>query len=191
MKMPALLHGTESDVRKRCRAVEKTIAGGASLGDALAGANEIDTREVDGLIIMQPRKSPLAGQRHLFPCMLPDRIADGVIEDRIDRKRERSLFEELIARPYGVLGLLSMPVGNRWTVRHLAWIRDLVNAVARDWELFLGEGFRYSKNSPEGKKLYELTTFLGPALHYCGVPESALRARLFTEGLKPLLHYLQ
>jgi len=191
MKLPALLHGTETEVRKRCRVIEKSIAGGAALGDALSGTDEIDTREQAGLIVVEYPGSPLAGQKHFFPYALPDQIADGIIKNRIERRRERALFDELLERSYGVLGLLSMPVGDRWTVRHVAWICDLVDAVVRDWELFTAEGSRYSKGAEEGKQLYELTTFLGPALAYCGVPEEELRKHLFPEGLPPLRRYLR
>lgn len=191
MKLPALLYGTESEVRKRCRTIEKSIADGATLGEALVDTDDVDTHKQPGLIIVEYPGSPLAGQKHFFPYVLPDQIAEGVIKERIDRKRERSLFNELLERPSGVLGLLAMPVGHRWTVRHVTWINDLVDAVVRDWETFAAEGSRYSDGSEEGKDLHELSTFLGPALHYRGVPEEQLRAHLLSEGLPPLLPYLK
>lgn len=191
MKLPALLYGTEAEVRKRCRTIEKSIAGGATLGEALSETDEVDTDEQPGLIIVEHPGSPLAGQKHFFPYVLPDQLAEGIIKDRIDRKRERALYDELLERPSGVLGLISMPVGHRWTVRHVTWIHDFVDAVVRDWNIFTAEGARYSIGSDEGKALYQLSTFLGPALHYCGVPEEQLRAHLFSEGLPPLLPYLK
>jgi hypothetical protein len=190
MKLPALLYGTESEVRKRCRTIEKSIAGGATLGEALGDTDVVDTREESGLILMDYPGSPLAAQKHFLPYVLPDQIAEGIIKERIERGRERALFDELRNEPYGVLGLLAMPVGRRWTVRHRIWIHDLVDALVRDWELFTAEGARYSKRSAEGKALYAVATFVGPALQYCGVPEEQLRAHLFSEGLPPLLPYL-
>jgi hypothetical protein len=189
MKIPALLHGTETEVRKHCRAVEKSIARGAPLAEALSSVEEIDTTDRQGLIVMRYERSPLAGQ-HFFPFILPDQIADGIVRGRIDRGRERGLFEELLVPPWGVIGLLSTTVGDRWTVRHAEWICDLVAAVRRHWEALVGERSRYTNGDPEGKQLYELPSFLGPALAYCGVPENALRAHLYTEGLRPFLPYL-
>jgi hypothetical protein len=191
MKLPALLYGTEAEVRKRCRTIEKSIADGATLGEALSETDDVDTRDQPGLIVMEYPGSPLAGQKHFLPYVLPDQIAEGVIKDRIDRKRERSLFDELLERPWGVLALLSMPVGHRWTARHLPWINDLVEAVVRDWQIFAAEGTRYSIGSDEGMRLHQLSTFLGPALHYRGVPEAQLRAHLLSDGLPPLLPYLK
>lgn len=191
MKLPALLYGTETEVRKRCRTIEKSIADGATLGEALSDADDIDTREQPGLIIVEYPGSPYAGQKHFFPYVLPDQIAEGILKERIDRKRERALYEEFLERPFGVLGLLSMPVGHRWTVRNLGWINDLVDAVVRDWGVFAAEGARYSDGSDEGQALQQLSTFLGPALHYRGVPEEKLRAHLLTDGLPALLPYIK
>jgi hypothetical protein len=188
MKLPALLHGTESEVDKRCRALEKSIAGGLSLAEALAGADELDTQTTAGLIVME-HPGLLSGS-HYFPYLLPDQIAEGIMRDRINRKRERSLFEELLMYPWGVLGLLSMTVGARWTVRHRAWLRDLVRAIRRDWDILVTEGPRYTNHEPQGQQLYELPSYLGPALGYCGVPKEALRAVL-TEGLAAALPYLK
>lgn len=191
MKLPALLYGTESEVRKRCRRIEKSIADRATLDEALSDFDDVDTHEQPGLIIVEYPGSPLAGQKHFFPYVLPDQIAEGLLKERINRKRERALYDEFLERPFGVLGLLSMPVGHRWTVRHLVWINELVDAVVRDWELFAAEGPRYSDGDDEGKSLQELSTFLGPALHYGGVPEDQLRKHLLSEGLPPLVRYLE
>jgi hypothetical protein len=151
MKLPALLHGTETEVRKHCQAVEKSIARGASLAEALSGAEEIDTTDRPGLIVMQYARRPLAGQ-HFFTFLLPDQIAEGILRDRIDRKRERDLFEELLMPPWGVVGLLSMTVGDRWTAQHVEWIRDLVAAVQKHWDALVAEGPRYTKGDAEGKQ---------------------------------------
>jgi hypothetical protein len=70
MKLPALVYGTEAEVRKRCRVIEKSIADGATLGEALGEADDVDTHEQPGLIIVEYPGSPAPTAVNV-PCARP------------------------------------------------------------------------------------------------------------------------
>ena len=190
MKLPALLYGTETEVRKRCRTIEKSIADGATLAEALSDPDDVDTHEQSGLIIVEYPGSPLAGQKHFGPYVLPDQIAEGILKERIDRKRERALYDEFLERPFGVLGLLLCRSGIAGLSgisagSHFSSTRSSANGTCSPRRAPVFGRFRRRQGAPT------LSTFLGPALHYRGVPEEQLRAHLLSDGLPPLLPYLE
>lgn len=192
MKVPSALFGTDRDVKKRSAGVLRRIAAGAPLMEAVAEAPSLETSDTEGLLLLgNPGEPASSDQNHVF-YVLQAQMAEAIVDKRIDSARAQALFDECLGTAWSTLGMMSMMVGAIWTSRHPERAWNLLHAYERHWSTFVAEGPRYSSDLVTGgKELWEVPSFLGPVLAYCGVPDDVLRERLFREGLPPLLKYVR
>jgi hypothetical protein len=191
MKFPRAIWGTRQEVLKRSRSVVGEVARGSSLSDCVWRDGAVDSEQVEGFVLLD-RMPPLQDRANHFRAFeLQMLLYEGLLNGGIEREREESLFNELIAEPWSSLGMLSMVSGAQWTMRFPNRCRKLCDVTTKNWADYLSLGSRYAPAAVVvGKQIYEVPCFLGPLLVFCGVPKEQ-GSRLFTEGLAPLLKYVQ
>lgn len=193
MEVPSILFGTDKQVRKHCTPIIKLITRGKSLTDSLLSIPVIETKqEMTSLFLLANPGRPISEQNHYIFYLFQFLIIEKIIKGIIPKEREQELFEEFLTTPWSVLGLMCMPIGSAWTLGHEDRHWDLLDAFSMYWDLFLSVGKRYSSNLVSGgSNVYEVPSYLGPTLAYCGVPESLIQAHLFEEGIMPLMKYVR
>lgn len=176
---PTDLVGTVEDVRARVRPrIRAFLAGGPW---APVGPQEVDLRELDGLVVLSGPAPLLGGSSHVQAFVPLDLLVTDIAADCVPPEREDAAVAASLTTPWGLLGLVSPP--NLLLVLPPVRHRPIVTAALRFWDVLDGIGPRYTVGADVGERLWDQPTGLLHVLGHLGVPEKALTAPRDPRGL--------
>jgi hypothetical protein len=178
MLMPRFLLGTFSEVRRHTRAYFRSLDRAESMDLEL-----VDTRSTDGLIVIDDQERFRAEEPH-FQMHALFEAADSARY----RSLHQSIFDAVLAHPWGPLTLLGSMVGLlrvHHVITEASWMAALSNMM-KWWNLYEAEGPRFAIGMRTGD-LWTIGGSLKGLLREKGIPQSELGAPLPEGGLTALL----
>lgn len=183
MQLPAILCGAAKTVaaswRKR---VTRLKRGGAWIETT---EELLSDRDAPGLVLLNGPSPLLGGEPHVHAYAPFWELGRAIDDGKIETDTAARAFDEVLAYPWSVLGLLSQ-ANYRWLQDDARAERFLL-AMRRHWTELDAVGPRYTMGSRTGARLWDLPHLLKFVLARRGVPEAALTVPLPPGGLDALV----
>lgn len=181
MQLPRLLCGDTKKVAAACRKqVTRFVRGGPWIDPEI---ELIDARDAPGLIVLNG-PSPLFPDDNVHAYAPFWELGKAIERGRIALPAATRAFDDALARPWSLLGLLSQAC-YRW-LDDAARAEQFLTAMILHWEELDEVGARYTMGSRSGARLWELPHLLKYFLARRGVAQADLNRPLPPGGLAAL-----
>lgn len=181
MKIPKFLFGGYKEVKQRC---EKKLVPRLRDGAALVELPDewLDTRETDGLLLINDHVPELGTERHFHCAAL---MAEACSRRAgLSRERYDQLFFETLEHPWSFLGVFDS-VG--YLARHEDRHKPFLAAAVRHWQAIEAEGSRYSLGGGMCEAAWQFPSNVHFLLARAGVPNKRMDEHLPPGGLAALV----
>jgi Ankyrin repeats (3 copies) len=174
VQIPALLYGTNAEVRKRCRkALIHVVREQQPLVETFEAEGMVDTTNHAGLFVLGG-PGPLVSRYVHYHCYVPWWLlaagSGGQTLGPIDPAAGEAVFAALLEKPWGVLCLWSRTNIVYWGGGDTDRYRRFLWAVLKYWDQLDEEGARYSGSVNTGESLWYATSVVRHVLACLGVP---------------------
>ena len=185
MEVPILLHGHQTDVRKRCQALVKRLGRGDPYLDLVGSTCSVDA--LPGNLVVFGGRGSLPGV-HVHCYRILYDIANAVVTGKLSEEVEEKVMRASLTSVWGLTTLLGsgMPL-----LLQPEWAIAFLRAVRVHWDELIAVGPRYAYFTMPPTELWLLPTSIEVALATVGVPLERLKAGLTRTGLAPFDAYLQ
>lgn len=167
MQIPALVYGLYPEVERRARRMVTKLKRGSSFEEALDAQDLIESAEHDGLFNLNFADRDFAGQKHFYIIYALADIRGAMVNGRLPRDLEETVFNACLGSAWGVLLLLPHS-SSSWVDPKHRWL-PFLQAAARFWPILKGEGARYTYGMVHGDTLAESVTTINYVLGHAGI----------------------
>jgi hypothetical protein len=184
MRVPALLHGLNSEVRRRISAAVRAFAGGRRWDEALGAESLVDVEATQALVVLNGPAPLLSTESHIHAYLPISLVLEAQRKGTLSEPRRQEAIEQALRTPWGLLGILAP--ANQLVVYPPAMHRAVLGAALEAWDTLDGIGKRYTVGLREGARLWDVTTNLHYVLARLGVDERTLSQPLPAGGLRAI-----
>jgi hypothetical protein len=185
MEIPSILHGHQTEVRKRCQLVVKRLARGARYLDLMGSTCDADSLSGD-LVVVGARGSLPGAHVHCYRIAYD--ILQAVAAGKLSKRVQEGVMQASLGSAWGITTLLG---GSMSVMLRREWAIAFLRAVRTHWDELIAVGARYAYFGLPATELWLLPTSIQTALGTVGVPFSPLQGGLTRAGLAPFDAYLQ
>jgi hypothetical protein len=185
MEIPTLLHGGQTDVRKRCQSLVKRLARGERYLDLVGSTSSADA--LSGNLVVVGGRGSLPGA-HVHCYRIIYEIFGAVVRGKLSEQVEEEVMQASLGSAWGITTLLG---GSMSLMRRREWASAFLRALRVHWDELIAVGPRYAYFSLPATELWLLPTTIQEALGRVGVPTERLLGGLTRAGLAPFEAYLQ
>lgn len=187
MKIPSLLYGTQTDVRKACGRVVTQLGRGAHYLDLMQPL--IDTREHEGNLIIEGGRGTTGTAPH-FHCYLPvHALAIARTAKRIEKSIEEAFISNSLLNAWGLMLLLTGGAAPPIIAYHQE--RPFLEAIRHRWAELTAEGPRYAYHTSAPRELWSVPSSITMILGRLGVTDSMVQKDFAADGIEPFMTYVR
>lgn len=187
MEIPTLLHGGQTDVRKRCQSLVKRLARGERYLDLVGSTCSADALSGNLVVIGGSGRGSLPGA-HVHCYRIIYEIFGAVVRGKLSERVEEEVMQASLGSAWGITTLLG---GSMSLLLLPEWASPFLRAVRAHWDELIAVGPRYAYFTLPATELWLLPTTIQEALGTVGVPTERIRGGLTRAGLAPFEAYLQ
>jgi hypothetical protein len=187
MEVPTLLHGHQTDVRKRCQSLVKRLGRGDRYLDLVGSTCNVDALPGNLVVVGGSGRGALPGV-HVHCYRIIYDIGGAVVTGKLSEEVEEEVMRASLTSVWGLTTLLGPSM---LLLNSPEWAVAFLRAVRLHWDELIAVGPRYAYFTGPPTELWLLPTSIETALGTIGVPIERLKAGLTRAGLAPFDAYMQ